>query len=284
MLSRNAASSRAIPTAKMLTQIRENPVEPVYWGSNKPGMQSGDSLPDEDAAAVKAVWLEAAKKAANAAELLAAAGLAKQWANRIVEPWMHWTGLVSATDWRNFFALRAHKDAQPDFQVLAYRMLKLYLENQPQELQWGDWHLPFGDQLDESWDTETKMKVCTARAARLSYMTFEGEIDVEKDKALYHQLMEAHPLHASPAEHPAVARPNLWLHSDANGWGNSYVSPERDAGYAWSWPLPYDTDMVHQGNYRGFTQWRKMQVRENAQPGPMTLQRILDERPDWISV
>ncbi len=38
--SRNASSSRAIPVAKVLAQVRENPAMPVHWGVNKPGMQA----------------------------------------------------------------------------------------------------------------------------------------------------------------------------------------------------------------------------------------------------
>lgn len=43
------------------------------------------------------------------------------------------------------------------------------------------------------------VKISVARAARLSYMTFEGKIDYEKDIALHDQLLSAK--HASPFEH-----------------------------------------------------------------------------------
>jgi hypothetical protein len=41
-LSRNASSSRAIPVERMIADIRRDPAMPVYWGSNKPGMQAGE--------------------------------------------------------------------------------------------------------------------------------------------------------------------------------------------------------------------------------------------------
>ena len=32
LLSRNAASSRAIPVAKMIEQVRNDPAMPIHWG------------------------------------------------------------------------------------------------------------------------------------------------------------------------------------------------------------------------------------------------------------
>lgn len=45
------------------------------------------------------------------------------------------------------------------------------------------------------------IKIATARAARLSYMTFDGEIDYEKDIKLHDKLLKDK--HASPFEHCA---------------------------------------------------------------------------------
>jgi thymidylate synthase ThyX len=39
-------------------------------------------------------------------------GVHKQLANRLLEPFMWHTVILTATEWSNFFALRAHKDAQ----------------------------------------------------------------------------------------------------------------------------------------------------------------------------
>jgi len=38
--SRNAASSRAIPVARMIELVKENPAMPNHWGKNQPGMQA----------------------------------------------------------------------------------------------------------------------------------------------------------------------------------------------------------------------------------------------------
>src|SRR5687768_8649110 len=39
-LSRNGSSSRAVPVAKFVKEVRENPAMPVHWGKNQPGMQA----------------------------------------------------------------------------------------------------------------------------------------------------------------------------------------------------------------------------------------------------
>ena len=44
MFSRNSASSRAIPTEKLLARIKEDPAMPVWWGKNQSGMQAREEL------------------------------------------------------------------------------------------------------------------------------------------------------------------------------------------------------------------------------------------------
>jgi thymidylate synthase ThyX len=284
MLSRNAASSRAIPTEKMLKGILENGMKPSRWGANKPGMQAGDNLPPEEVVVAARIWEEAQADAVRTAKALLDCGLAKQWCNRIVEPFMQWTGLVSATHWDNFFALRAHKDAQDEFQILAFRALDKYLKSEPQHLAWGDWHIPFGDQMPEGLSQDEKIRVAIARAARLSYLTFDGELDVKKDLALYEKLMVGEPLHASPAEHVARAVSQLYLHSEYGHPSNMpcEVNISRNIGSANTWALPYDVNMVHQGNFEGFTQYRKMQKNECVHKAD--LKTILAGKPDWIEL
>ena len=46
VFSRNASSSRAIPTDKLLKQIAEYPAMPIHWGKNQPGMQARKNFPD----------------------------------------------------------------------------------------------------------------------------------------------------------------------------------------------------------------------------------------------
>jgi hypothetical protein len=86
----------------------------------------------------------------------------------------------------------------------------------PAELQWGDWHIPFVKE-EESLQLEDKLKVSTARCARVSYYLHDGkETNIEKDKELHDRLVAAEPRHSSPCEHQAVATKGR--HSNFQGW------------------------------------------------------------------
>lgn len=200
-LSRNAASSRAIPIEKVIEQVRTNPARPVRWGLNGKGMQDHGVMTDSDAA--EAAWRASASAAMSSAYHLQSLGLHKQIVNRVLEPFMWMTTLVTATEWENFFSLRVHKDAQPEFQHLAYQMLKTYLDHTPVKKEWGDWHIPYGDRMPDGLDNETRLKIATARAARVSYLTMDGSIDIAKDISLHDSLSQNG--HWSPFEHACQA-------------------------------------------------------------------------------
>jgi len=57
---------------------------------------------------------------------------------------MYHTVIVTASEWQNFFALRAHEAAEIHIQRLAHKMLNVYNESDPNVLEPGDWHIPFG--------------------------------------------------------------------------------------------------------------------------------------------
>ncbi len=48
VFSRNSASSRAIPVAKQIAAVQDDPALPLEWGANKPGMQAAAPLQGED--------------------------------------------------------------------------------------------------------------------------------------------------------------------------------------------------------------------------------------------
>lgn len=159
--SRNAASSRAIPVHRMIRAVESAPAMPVWWGRNQSGMQAAQELgPAEGALAVRE-WLDAAKDAVAHARRMAEIGAHKQIANRLLEPFQWMTTLVTASEWHNFFALRAHPDAQPEFQELAFQMLGAYLGSAPVARRWGEWHVPFGDRMPEGLDHATRLTDCT---------------------------------------------------------------------------------------------------------------------------
>lgn len=216
MLSRNSSSSRAIPIEKIIQSVIDEPAMPEFWGKNQKGMQASVELNEKEREEAKAQWLYARDLAVHKARMLQSMDVHKQIANRILEPWMHQTVLCTATEWENFFALRAHKDAQPEFRVLATDMLNIYNMNEPKKLNVGDWHIPFGDKYCYELTIEEQLKVCTARAARVSYNNFEGDMDFKKDFDLHDKLLESG--HLSPFEHCAKALPRDIIVGNFIGW------------------------------------------------------------------
>lgn len=213
--SRNASSSRAIPVAKVIAQVRENPAMPVHWGANKPGMQASAEVDDIEHA--KHLWLLAAQAAANSAESMMERGLHKQVANRVLEPfqWMH--TILSATEFDNFFALRLHPDADPNIYALAKVMVEAIKSSTPVYLGYGQWHLPYVTEDEQDLPLGQRKMVSAARCARVSYLTHDGQKpEVEKDLALFHRLAGGRPIHASPLEHQATPSARGW--ANFRGW------------------------------------------------------------------
>ena len=203
VFSRNTASSRAVPTAKLIEMVRNEPVVPVHWGQNQAGMVAENKLSMGRAAAAEAVWKEAAYTAANTAQLLADIGAHKQVVNRILEPFMWAETIITATEWDNFFKLRIADDAQPEIQALAEAIKKAMDESVPVE---RAFHLPYlrDDELDETrWTYAQRAKISAARCARVSYLNHNKQMpSVDEDFALADRLIEAG--HMSPFDHQAM--------------------------------------------------------------------------------
>lgn len=225
MLSKNSASSRAIPIKKTLKQVWSNPVIPVAFGSNKPGMQAGAELTGFKLRAAKFFWILASKVAVVFAWTLMKLGLHKQLGNRILEPWQWMTTIVTGTKdaYANLYHLRIHPDAQPEFKALAEAMYKAHRASKPKVVGDGknDWHLPY-IQWYEKLDLKNGLlhiddvkKMSVARCARVSYLNHDGSTpNREKDLKLHDMLIKAP--HASPFEH--VAKPALGRHANFIGW------------------------------------------------------------------
>lgn len=227
--SRNFSSSRAIPVAKMIDQVSNDPATPVYWGKNQPGMQAQEEVGNLEQDAAKKVWISASEQAVILAKRLVDVGVHKQTVNRLLEPfqWVH--GVVTATEWDNFFELRAHPDAQPEIQALAYMMQEKMGESTPRKVGYMSWHLPYiqpHEFADYGDDIEILRKVSAARCCRVSYMKHDGtHADISEDLALCDRLIGSRPLHASPFEHqatPDMVDRHGWvstqLHGNFKGW------------------------------------------------------------------
>ena len=212
VFSRNFSSSRAIPTAKLLEQVRTKPAMPIHWGKNQPGMQAKEELSGAALDNAMQQWQLAAETAAAHAEGLAAQGAHKQIVNRILEPFLYVTGIVTSTEYDNWDQLRAHEDAQPEIHDLALKMREARLYSKPKLLVPGEWHLPYVS-IEEQNDGFFKhpankfmlQKISAARCCRVSYLKHDGSLpNIDDDLALFQRLAGAVPIHASPLEHQAT--------------------------------------------------------------------------------
>jgi thymidylate synthase ThyX len=289
MFSRNSASSRAIPFKKMLEMVQNDPFIPIRWMKEHTGMQgteyftSKDSLKIPDSlyggkiATLKMLemsWLNARNSAVVEAVYLDSIGCTKQICNRLLEPFMWHTVLLTTTEIENFFALRAHPAAEIHIADLAQKMLDEWNNYTPKQLKAGEWHMPFGDQIDkdrlydliDSKDSdwlgkvdEYRLKISTARCARISYGTFEGKDDYEADIKLHDRLAASG--HWSPFEHCARAMSD----SEFSSWGRRTV---RNIDSTELNNNGFFTSSVYEsgwcGNFKSFVQYRKLFPNENA--------------------
>lgn len=228
VFTRSASSSRAIPIAKMIESIRKDPAMPIHWGKNQPGMQADEEVDDSTRYRASQIWLGAMDNACKSAEALASLGVHKQIANRLTEPFQHIHVVVTATEWDNFFALRDHKNAQPEFQELAGQMHELYKTNTPKFVAFGDWHLPYTQESDGA--VPSRIIKSAASCARVSYTNHDGkESTWEEDVNLYERLTTADPPHMSPVEHQAMAVPGNKFFANFRGWRQHRWELERGA-------------------------------------------------------
>jgi len=155
VFTRNGQSSRAVPFPRMVEAMRANHHSPLRWLKNQPGMTATEVMLEDDAAECEAIWLETMEFNIAQAERLNAKHASKQYVNRLLEPWLMTKTLVTSTRWANFFKLRDHKDALPEFRELAAMMKEAFdkaefIERSAKEPMAG-WHLPYIKPQD--WDT-----------------------------------------------------------------------------------------------------------------------------------
>ncbi len=220
-LSRNSASSRAIPLETQIRRVIEDPAMPVFWGRNRSGMQADEELTGAEREAAIAEWLAGRDRAVETARALGALGVHKQIAARVLEPFMWQTIIATATEWENFFALRDNKDAQPEFGHAAHMMRLARDASTPRLLKEGEWHLPLIQPDEAQWaaaNPADAIKVSVGRCARVSYLTHDGTRDHAKDVELYERLLGGG--HMSPFEH--AARPMTSEELAKGGWSGNF--------------------------------------------------------------
>lgn len=278
VLSKNSASSRAIPFKRMVKMVETEPFIPIKWMKEHTGMQGKEYFTDEEVETYGLLedHLTARDNAVAIASRQHEKKLSKQICNRYLEPFMYHTVLVTGTEWENFFALRAHPDAEIHIADLAEKMLFAYNASYPTLLKAGEWHIPYGDKFDmERLDKKIvadnniadfsrahpmiggntsvtdlyKLRIATARCARTSYMNHEGKDDYDADIRLHDDLLVSEPLHASPAEHCAQTMSK----EERKLYKKVYEGEEgkiKERGWC--------------RNYRGFKQYRVMLKNDTA--------------------
>jgi thymidylate synthase ThyX len=204
-LSRNSASSRAIPVSVSIRNVDEDPFIPEVFGSHQKGMVEGEPLSEDNQDLARHYWLGAAQAAVDYSAGLEQLNVYKGLANRLLEPFKWHTIIATATDWSNFLALRTEKNAQAEIRKVAGMMRELYEGSTPRELGEGEWHMPLvsSEEWHESSDHGYWVPVSVGRCARVSFMRQHDGGDPDADVARHDSLLKSR--HLSPFEH--IARP-----------------------------------------------------------------------------
>lgn len=247
VFSRNSASSRAIPVEKMLKKVMDDPFIPVYWGKNQKGMQADEELSPELQLSAEREWLKARDFAAEQAVELLDMGIHKQITNRLLEPWLWHTVIVTSTEWDNWRGLRSSKEAQPEIRRASDMMMAALDASTPETVAEGDWHLPLVDDRFDlevaGFTTEQIVKICVGRCCRVSYLTHDGKRDPQADIDLCDRLLSNG--HMSPLEH--AARPMTCVECmEKYGKRGEFIGDE------------FSPKKNFAGNFRGWVQARKL--------------------------
>lgn len=145
--------------------------------------------------------------------------------------------------------------AEIHIQTLAEAMWDARNESKPKSLKPGEWHIPFGDKIDirkfeadeqieipAEQQESFRIQVSTARCARLSYMTYDGEINYKKDIDFHNRLLKDK--HFSPFEHCAKTMNSHEYYTHYKGILE--VNPIDNGTLGWS------------RNFKGFIQYREI--------------------------
>ena len=209
-ISKNSASSRAIPFARMLHKVMTDPYIPEKFSANGPGMQATGYLEGRDHELAVETWMHARNTAVSQAICLLSyadrlklhdmpepplfeirrimsvpprypapapnpsISVHKQDINRLLEPWGWVLQVVTATEWDNFFALRCDEAAAPAIRTIARMMYVLREKSTPERIEYGQWHLPYVDKPKSLVETQqsTWDSLCSVSAARCAWTSY----------------------------------------------------------------------------------------------------------------
>jgi len=273
--SRNSASSRAIPTEKIIEAVKVQPFVPETFNARVKGMGVGDPLEKRAMWNAKDAWLRARDEAVARAVELMNTGVDKSRVNRLLEPFMWHTAIISSTEWENFFAQRQPMNAEPvpqldfpaqlEMQSAARLMRGLMDKFEPEALDYGQWHLPLVDEdeltqlcaartgtPDLGISEEDKWKrVSASRCARVSYDRHHDDEEIGATLKRAGGLAEK--FHMSPFEH--VARP--WSQHEQRVRRAAMQAAIDAAGTDAAAADSAIHALEYEGNFKGWHQMRK---------------------------
>lgn len=224
VFSRNASSSRAIPIERLIQDIIDDPVEPIFL-ENKRGMSAETYISGWKLETSKLYWNKARQNAITSAKDLSQLGVHKQIVNRLLEPFAHINVLVTSTEWDNFFSLRISPEAQQEICELAKNIKKAMDESTPKGYTLHTPYIKDEDVAALKNNVNDVLKVSVARCARVSYLNFNNIRDYDEDIALYEKLYKSR--HMSPFEHVAYSSDDPNLQSgNFKGWAQLRGSVE----------------------------------------------------------
>src|SRR5690625_2312571 len=205
VFSKNSASSRAIPFKTMLEKVETNPFIPIAWQKDHKGMQGTEYI--ESSSEIREreqLWIAAKDRAVELATKLYSTDTTKQLVNRLLEPFIWHTVILTGTEFDNFFDLRSpqyryngsdifrskkemikyypelesyseidwlkinHGEGEIHIMALAEAMWDAMDESEPEELAEGMWHIPFMSTMDSSKLKSTKGKDVTQEMLKIA--------------------------------------------------------------------------------------------------------------------
>lgn len=270
VFSRNAASSRAIPFAKMKEQCT---AMPIFYGKNQSGMQAKEELDADAKQASELAITNMRDSVLNGVSVLVNLGNHKQTYNRYLEPYQMMKTIVTATSFDNWFWLRKDGAADPLIEELAKCMYQAFNQSEPQVLQAGEWHMPYlvADRLDkihgdeqrfyisenyclgDNISLEDALKVSAARCAAVSFRN--SDYGLEKSREVWERLVGDERKHSSALEHQAKVMLEA-MEESSDTWGiNDPQSPE-----TWEDGISHSDreGTLWSGNLKDFIQLRKL--------------------------
>ena len=285
VFSRNSASSRAIPPEKHIKRLKENFFIPEAFHKRVKGMGQGKALDKEQQKEAREKWIAGRDAAIQTAESLLELDISKSHVNRVLEPFMWHTAIITSTEWSNFFALRVPESdevdydfpAQPEFQKIGILIRQAMRGSNPMLLIDSDeWHTPLVKEDEEysdwdQWTPKIKAEISSGRCAKVSYETQDFE-DPHASISRTHGLIENG--HMSPTEHAARVRTPeevLALRHMQEGIRNMYANGTIEKNLTDR--LLDQSEFI--GNFRDFVQLRKEIPHEENRVGH------LEERAPW---